>query len=108
MQNHSRKIQPKPVYRRFSQQDEERILKAYREKPELFAEFGLEKIALLGNTKLIKVTLRKSIIGCNEKQRATVKSLGLKKINSTQTYVDAPQIRGMISKVRHLVEVEEV
>lgn len=56
----------------------------------------------------LKVTLVKSIIGSSETQRATVKTLGLRKLNSSSELNDTPQIRGMIRKVEHLVKVEEV
>ena len=58
------------------------------------------------NAKL-QVTLRKSLIGQKPKTRATVRSLGLRKINSTIEHNDTPDVRGMLHKVRHLVEVEE-
>ena len=56
----------------------------------------------------IKVTLKKSTIGCKKDQIATVQALGLKKIGQTVEKNDVPQIRGMIFKVKHLVKVEEV
>ena len=55
--------------------------------------------------KTIKVTLKKSTIGCKKDQIATVEALGLKKIGQTVEKNDVPQIRGMIFKVKHLVEV---
>jgi len=55
----------------------------------------------------LKVTLVKSVIGSSESQRATVKTLGLGKLNSSSEINDTPQIRGMIRKVEHLVKVEE-
>jgi len=55
----------------------------------------------------IKVKLVKSTIGRKDDQIATVKALGLKKIRSVVEHEDTPQIRGMINKVSHLVEVEE-
>lgn len=58
--------------------------------------------------KLLKVTLTKSPIGYNKKQKATVKALGLGKMGSSVMIGDAPHFRGMIAKVSHLVEVEEV
>ena len=57
--------------------------------------------------KTLKVTLKKSVIGCKEDQIATVRALGLHKIRSTAEHADNPQIRGMINKVSHLVEVVE-
>lgn len=55
----------------------------------------------------IKVKLIKSTIGCKKDQIATVEALGLKKIRCVVEHNDTPQIRGMINKVSHLVEVEE-
>jgi len=56
---------------------------------------------------MLKVTLRKSVIKCTQSQRATVKGLGLKKINSSRLLQDTPDVRGMVLKVKHLIEVEE-
>lgn len=55
----------------------------------------------------IKVTLKKSTIGCKKDQIATVAALGLKKIGQVVEKNDTPQIRGMVFKVKHLVEVSE-
>ena len=55
----------------------------------------------------LKITLVKSPIGYTERQKGTVKALGLKKINDTVEQADTPVIRGMIAKISHLVEVEE-
>lgn len=57
---------------------------------------------------MLKITLRKSPIGYNVKQKRTVKALGLGKMNSSSVHVDTPQIQGMVRKVIHLVEVEQV
>ena len=56
----------------------------------------------------IKVTLVKSTIGCKQDQIATVKALGLKKIRDEKIHEDNAQIKGMINKVCHLVNVEQV
>lgn len=56
----------------------------------------------------LKVTLVKSTIGALKDQQATVKALGLHKLNSTVIKPDNACIRGMIFKVKHLVKVEEV
>lgn len=56
----------------------------------------------------LKVTLKKSVIGCPETQRLTVKSLGLRKTNSMVEVEDNPCMRGQLHKVRHLVAVEEI
>ncbi len=58
--------------------------------------------------KQIKVTLVKSTIGATQDMKDTVRSLGLRKINSVATHADTPSIRGMAFKVRHLIKVEEV
>lgn len=55
----------------------------------------------------IKVILRKSKIGSTERQKRTLQALGLSKIDSWAEHEATPQIRGMILKVRHLVEIEE-
>ena len=56
----------------------------------------------------IKVTLVRSVIGSNEKIRATVRGLGLRKTNSSYVLENSPNARGMIRKVHHLLKVEEV
>ena len=56
----------------------------------------------------IKVRLVKSVIGRKDDQIATVRALGLHKINSEVEHDDTPQIRGMVQKVAHLVEVTEM
>ena len=58
-------------------------------------------------TKTLKVTLLKSTIGFDRKQEAVVKGLGLRRIRHTIELADTPETRGMIHKVRHLVEVHE-
>ena len=56
----------------------------------------------------LRVTLVKSTIGRKDDQIATVKALGLKKIRDNVIQEDNPAIRGMINKVSHLVEVQEI
>ena len=56
--------------------------------------------------KKIKVTQVKSIIGTKQDHRATVRGLGLRKLNSSSELVDTPAVRGMINKVQYLVKVE--
>ena len=56
----------------------------------------------------LKVTLKRSLISRPETQRKTVRSLGLRKINSVSILPDVPTIRGQIFKVKHLVAVEEI
>ena len=57
--------------------------------------------------QVVKVTLRKSSIGYNRKVRDILRGLGLRKINQSGVRKDCPPIRGMIFKVKHLVEVED-
>ncbi len=57
--------------------------------------------------KELKIKLVKSTIGQKPLHRKNVEALGLKKIGQTVAKQDTPQIRGMIAKVAHLVEVEE-
>jgi large subunit ribosomal protein L30 len=56
----------------------------------------------------IRVTLRKSVIGEKPKTRQTVEGLGLGKLNSSNELPDNDAVRGMLHRVRHLVEVEEL
>jgi large subunit ribosomal protein L30 len=56
--------------------------------------------------KSIKVTLVKSVIGTKQDHRATVRGLGLRKINSSSMLEDTPAVRGMIRKVAYLVKCE--
>jgi large subunit ribosomal protein L30 len=55
----------------------------------------------------LKVTQRRSRNGADQRQRDTLRSLGLHRIGQTVEVTDNPQMRGMLHKVRHLVEVEE-
>jgi len=57
--------------------------------------------------KTVKVTLLRSTIGFDRKQAAVVRGLGLRRIRHTVQLPDTPATRGMIHKVRHLVEVAE-
>ncbi|MCC6287750.1 MAG: 50S ribosomal protein L30 [Chitinophagaceae bacterium] len=56
----------------------------------------------------IKITQVKSVIDRPERQKKTISALGLKKLNATVEVEATPQILGMITKVNHLVKVEEV
>ena len=56
-------------------------------------------------TKTIKVTLVKGLIGTRESHRATVRGLGLRRVNSISELQDTPSVRGMINKVSYLVKV---
>jgi len=56
----------------------------------------------------IKVTQIRSSIGTKPKHRGTLRALGLRKIGQSNVLADRPEIRGMIARVPHLVQVEEV
>jgi len=56
----------------------------------------------------IKITQVKSLIGQKEPMRRTIEALGLKRIRHSVVQDDTPEIRGMVFKVKHLVEVEKV
>lgn len=60
-----------------------------------------------GGARLLRITWVKSGIGFRESQRLTIKSLGLRKLHQSVEHYDSPSIRGMLTKVRHLVRVEE-
>jgi large subunit ribosomal protein L30 len=57
--------------------------------------------------KMLRITLVRSPIGYSKRQKGTVRALGLRRMNQTVEQADTPVIRGMITKVRHLVKVEE-
>ncbi len=57
-------------------------------------------------TQKLKITLKKSTIGSQKRQIATVKGLGLKKINSSVIREASPETLGMIKKIKHLVITE--
>ncbi len=56
----------------------------------------------------LKITYTKSMIGYARDQKATIGSLGLRKLNHSVIKPDNPSVRGMINKVKHLVTVEEI
>ena len=55
--------------------------------------------------RTLKVTLTRSIIGLSPKQEATVRALGLRRMNQAVVHQDTPTIRGMIAKVPHVLTV---
>jgi large subunit ribosomal protein L30 len=57
--------------------------------------------------RLLRITLTKSPIGYAERQKRTVRALGLRRLYQTVVQEDTPAVRGMVAKVEHLVEVEE-
>jgi large subunit ribosomal protein L30 len=58
-------------------------------------------------SKMLKVTLVKSMIGRPEKHRKVLRGMGLTKLNRTVELKDMPSVRGMVNTVSHLVKVEE-
>lgn len=60
----------------------------------------------MAETKKIRVTLVKSVIGCKQAHRATVRGLGLRRLNQTVEVPDTVQVRGMIRSVNYLVRCE--
>ena len=58
--------------------------------------------------KKLRIKLVKSPIGYSQRHKDTVRSLGLRKMNQVVEQVDSPSVRGMLMKVAHLVDVEEV
>lgn len=57
--------------------------------------------------RAVRITLMKSPIGSPERQRRTLLALGLRRREQTVEQMDSPALRGMLDKVKHLVEVEE-
>ena len=57
--------------------------------------------------KALRVTLVKSPIGYKKDQKATVRALGLRRMNQTVEHNDSPAVRGMLNKISHLIKVEE-
>ena len=58
--------------------------------------------------KMLKITLKRSLIGNPEKIKRVVQALGLRKINQSVIHKDVPSVRGMIHKTSHMIEVNEV
>lgn len=56
----------------------------------------------------LRITWKKSSIGYSTDQKATIRVLGLRRLNQTVEQPDTPAIRGMVDKVKHLVKVETV
>jgi large subunit ribosomal protein L30 len=59
-------------------------------------------------SKTLRVTWVKSSINYSERQKGTIRALGLRRLGHSVEHQDTPVIRGMINKVGHLVEVQEV
>ena len=61
----------------------------------------------MAKAKEIRITQVRSVIGRTQRQRDTVRALGLRRIHQSIVHKETPQIMGMIAKVSHLVKVEE-
>ena len=56
---------------------------------------------------MIKIKMIRSVIGCPQKQRATVRGLGLRRLHQVVERPDTPMVRGMVNRIPHLVAVVE-
>ena len=65
----------------------------------------MAKAKKTASTGVIKVKMIGSVIGCPEKQRATVRGLGLRRMHQVVEREDTPLVRGMVKKVPHLVQI---
>ena len=68
---------------------------------------GKAKAEKAGKKKVLKITLVRSTIGFKSNQADVVRGMGLRRLHHTVELADTPATRGMIQKVRHLVEVRE-
>ena len=59
------------------------------------------------STKTLRVTLVRSAIGFPKDQKATARALGLRKMHQTVEHKDTPALRGMLTKIIHLLKIEE-
>jgi large subunit ribosomal protein L30 len=62
----------------------------------------------MSNDQKLRITWVKSSIGYSRRQKGTIRALGLRRLGDVVEQADTPVIRGMIDKVSHLVDVEEV
>jgi large subunit ribosomal protein L30 len=58
--------------------------------------------------KKLRITYVHSAIGNSERHKATIRTLGLHRLNQSVIHEDTPVVRGMLAKVNHLVQIEEV
>ncbi len=57
--------------------------------------------------KMVRITYVRSAIGYSVEHKATIRALGLRKLNQSVVHADTPALRGMLRKVNHLVKIEE-
>ncbi|MCL5958482.1 MAG: 50S ribosomal protein L30 [Chloroflexi bacterium] len=62
----------------------------------------------MSDSRKIRITWVKSSIGQKEDQKATIRALGFHRLNESVDKVETPTVRGMINKVRHMVEIREI
>lgn len=62
----------------------------------------------MSSERKLRITYVKSSIGYSQRQKGTIRALGLRRLGDVVEQADSPVIRGMVDKVSHLVEVEEV
>jgi large subunit ribosomal protein L30 len=62
----------------------------------------------MAESRRLRITQIKSGIGYDQRQKATLRTLGFRRLNQTVELADTPAVRGMVRKVSHLVRVEEV
>ena len=65
-------------------------------------------MAKKSKAKTLRITWVKSAIGYSRRQKGTIRALGLKRLGDIVEHEDTPVVRGMVNKVRHLVQVEEI
>ncbi|MFL5734701.1 MAG: 50S ribosomal protein L30 [Chloroflexia bacterium] len=70
------------------------------------AEAGANETGKAQQNAMLKITWVRSSIGYNKRQRETIASLGLHRLNQTVEQPDNPQVRGQINKVKHMLEVD--
>ena len=62
----------------------------------------------MSSTGKLRITWVKSSIGYSERQKGTIRALGLRRLGDVVEQNDTPTVRGMVDKVSHLVQVEEI
>ena len=62
-------------------------------------------MAKKAKNKSISITLVKSPLGYSKRHKGTIRALGLRRLNQTVAHIDTPQLRGMLVKVSHLIDV---
>jgi large subunit ribosomal protein L30 len=65
-------------------------------------------VSLMSSGGKLRITWTKSSIGYSQRQKGTIRALGLSRLGDVVEQLDTPSVRGMIDKVSHLVQVEEI